>query len=249
MTGDYYMAHDLSEYINELKKIDKQHCDVEDKNYYLFHKYVDISNKLGKNELKQLRDLTTKTFCGLDYNVFLDYIMFVDGKTEYPMKEIENTGRTGYHLNIIDFYDGYDENLLLFLKGCLFIENCLNRILIKKEEKSDTTLFNKINKIYDLGLITEKTKDLLMDIKDIRNNIAHNLFYQLSFNEIFDLVKKSVDAGVIYSDDSIWENRKLSYEFYGIGGILNELFPNTFAMLLDDNSQLFSNDEYCDLLS
>ena len=242
------MTQKTLSYINELIAIDKLYDNEEDKNYYLFHKYANIASKIDKDDLEQFLSSVLLTFEDRKYSVFRDYILFIDGKTDYPMENIRSKTVMDSRLNIIDFYQNYDENLLTYLKGCLFIENCLNHLLIKKKENTEITFFNKINKVYSLGLITDKIKKLLLSIKNIRNSIAHDLFYQLDYNEIFDMVVDSSNAGVIYSDDCIWKNRKFAFEFYGISGLLNELFPNLFSMIVDDNCNLFSNDEYCNLL-
>lgn len=188
-----------------------------------------------------------KKFKGEDYLAFRDYILFADGKTEYSMKEIEKKV-IKTDLNIIDFYQQYDTDLLYYLKGCLFIENALNQILQKLKKSTNKTFHNKIATLFDNKRISEEMKNLLMHIKDVRNEIAHNLFYELDYDTVYNLAKESVDAGVIYSDDCIWKNYRLSYESYGISGIINELFPNVFCSLIESNDDLFSKDEISYLL-
>ena len=57
------------------------------------------------------------------------------------------------------------------------------------------------------------------------------------------MIKLSVSAEIIYSDDAIWNNMYYSKEFYGLNGIMDELFVNSFSKLLEDNINFFEIDE------
>ena len=147
-------------------------------------------------------------------------------------------------LNILDFYDKFDENLISFIKGHLFIENAMNILLKQLSIKTgNKTFHNKIILLHKNKKINDQIKSLLEKINNVRNKIAHNLYYQLTFDEMFELVKLSDEAEVIYSDDTIYENKTLSKEWYGVTGIINELFPNTFSHLFEINEDLFEEGE------
>jgi hypothetical protein len=62
-------------------------------------------------------------------------------------------------------------------------------------------------------------------------------------------VTLSVEAGVEYSDSTIYKNKKLSKEWYGIEGIITEIFPNTFCYMFYENEQYFEDNEILKYMS
>ena len=64
-------------------------------------------------------------------------------------------------------------------------------------------------------------------VNQLRNKLAHNLGYRLSFDEVFSLCKEASKAGIDFSDDTIHSNKKTSKEWYGIEGVIQEIFQNT----------------------
>ena len=85
-------------------------------------------------------------------------------------------------------------------------------------------------------------------INGIRNKIAHKLDFKLSFDEVFELVKLSNKCGVVYSDSTIYKNSKLSKEWYGINGAINELFPNHLSHFFEENEEYFEDEIIFDYL-
>lgn len=241
----------IDEAIKYLKEIDEKYQTEEDKNYYLVHGLTDVLNCMKDEDFEVLKEKIWENFsnCGKQYLSFLDYLHLVSNEDILSMDDEGNTSKqTVNHKeihNIIDFYDEYDENLIRYIKGHLFLEYIMNTIL----EKSINTVIEKLtfnDKIYLLyknHLINKKEKDLLISINRLRNRIAHVLEFQFSFDELFNIVKASAECGVDYSDYTIYMNRKLSKEWYGIGGIINELFPNLFCHLLYKNEKYFSDTE------
>ena len=152
------------------------------------------------------------------------------------------------NLSILDFYENFDSNLISFIKGHLFLENAMNLILDRIGISTNKTFSKKISSLYSHSRIDTQTKDLLVEINDVRNDISHDLFYKLTFEKLFELVQLSSCAGVDYSDDTIFSNEILSKEWYDCDGIINELFPNTFAFLLENNEDLFPDNEICNYL-
>lgn len=75
------------------------------------------------------------------------------------------------------------------------------------------------------------------------------LDFEFSFDEFFEIVKALVKCGVDYSDHIISKNKKSSKEWYDIGGIINELFPNLFCNLLDKNEEYFNDKEIYNYLA
>ena len=74
------------------------------------------------------------------------------------------------------------------------------------------TFNNKIDLLFHNFLVSEKERDLLKVLNKERNKIAHNLDYTLTFDTLYDLVKLSDEAGVDYSDSTIYQDKKLSKE-------------------------------------
>lgn len=153
-------------------------------------------------------------------------------------------------LNIIDFYEEFDPNLINFIKGHLFIENCMAKILDKVPMQQGTSdkFSGKVSQMLRYNIITEDMASLIRKINKIRNNIAHDLFYKLTFDEVFALVEESANLGVDYSDDTIFKDKQLSKEYYGLEGLIKELFPNLFSHLIWENENLFHQDEISSLL-
>lgn len=136
--------------------------------------------------------------------------------------------------------------LAAFVTGHLIIESLLVQLLVLKGEnkvKMESKNFPyKIDKCKDYSLLSDKMKDYLLSVNRIRNNFAHNLGYRLSFDEIFVLVAKAGEAGIDFSDETIYENKELSLEWYGFRGVIQELFQNTamdLSFLMEENGGEF----------
>lgn len=153
--------------------------------------------------------------------------------------------------NIVDFYYSYNENLIRYIKGHLFLEFAMNTIVAKalNVNTEKKTFNNKIDLLFRNFLVSEKERDILRALNKERNEIAHNLNYTLTFNTLYYLVKLSDEAGVDYSDSTIYQDEKLSREWYGIEGIINEIFPNTFCHLFYKNEQYFEDNEILKYMS
>lgn len=62
-------------------------------------------------------------------------------------------------------------------------------------------------------------------------------------------MKVSSECGVDFSDHTIYKNKKLCKELYGISGIINELFSNLFCHLLYKNEKNFIDEEIYDYIA
>ncbi|MFB2982322.1 hypothetical protein [Microseira sp. BLCC-F43] len=88
------------------------------------------------------------------------------------------------------------------------------------------------------GYLSDKEGDALKDFNDIRNDFAHILGHQLTFDRVFTLAEKLGDAGFDFSDETIYSNRQLSEEWYGIDGAMIDILNTIFfdlAWLLAEN--------------
>ena len=152
-------------------------------------------------------------------------------------------------LNITDFYQEFDPNLINFIKGHLFIENAMEKILnnIPMDKGVSDKFAGKVSQMLMYNVIDEDMANLIRKINKIRNNIAHDLFYKLTFDEVFDLVEESAKLGVDYSDDSILD-KESAKEYYGLEGLIGELFPNLYMDLFYCNEHLFGDEEFNNFL-
>lgn len=63
--------------------------------------------------------------------------------------------------NIIDFYYNYDDVLISYIKGHLFLEFAMNIIYSKATDKdiSEYSFYEKTNLLFDKNLITKNEKN------------------------------------------------------------------------------------------
>lgn len=246
----------IDEAIKYLEEIDQKYQTEEDKNYYLVHGLSDILNSVEDDNFEVLKENIYKKFSGSakQYLSFLDYVIVASKENISSKKQSQKVyEKTDAHKeihSILDFYNKYDENLIRYIKGHLFLEYIMNIILETSlnVEIGKQTFNNKIYLLYDNNLINNKEKELLVSINRLRNKIAHILDFEFSFDELFNILKMSAECGVDYSDNTIFRNRKLSEEWYGIDGIINELFPNLFCYLLYKNENYFNNTKIYDYM-
>lgn len=239
--------------MEELALINAQYSKLDDKNYYLIQKTMQSILLLTDYDIKVLRSKILEEYNYKDFSSFCDYACVMSKQSAYnkemfphnAQEEIECSG------NILDFYSSYDENLIRYIKGHLFLEFAMNTIIEKalKLSTKNKTFANKITLLYKNNLISEDEKNLLKAINKVRNEIAHNLNYILTFDCVYNLVVLSSKARVDYSDDTIHENKKLSLEWYGVDGIVSELFPNTFCHLFYNNENFFEGNEILNYIS
>ncbi len=239
----------IVECMQELSLVDNKYSREEDKNYFLVHKMMELLTLIEDENLEALKDEIFKKYTYNSYSSFLKYICIMS-KQDIPsindLPENPHINKVGIvNTNIIDFYNSYDENLIRYIKGHLFLEFAMNTIIKKALTLStkNKTFSNKIDLLFENSLLSGNEKDLLKALNKERNEIAHNLNYILTFDILFNLVKLSTEAGVDFSDNTIYENKNLSQEWYGIDGIVNELFPNIFCHLFYENEQYFENNE------
>lgn len=233
--------------MEELASVNKQHNDEEDKIYYLVHKTMELIIQLSDEEIKELGTQILQKYDYKNYSSFCEYVCVMSKHNIYTQDKVhQNSEKDKANIeNITDFYSEYDENLIRYIKGHLFLEFAMNTIIEKALNVTtrNKTFSNKITLLYDNSLLSPMERDLLKSINKERNEIAHNLNYELTFDVVFHLVRMSGEAGVAYSDETIYRNKKLSSEWYGIDGIMIELFPNLFCHLFYQNEEYFEGNE------
>ena len=241
------------ECVEAISLTDGLYDNKEDKNYYLVHKTMELIPLMKDEDIEELKDKLFERYSYQMYSSFREYVCIMDkndvmhGENHIKEPQYEKVEST----NIIDFYNSYDDNLIYYVKGHLFLEFAMNTIISKvlKVRTEKKTFANKIDLLFNKSLISDKVKDLLKAINKQRNEIAHNLHYILTFDVLYELVKLSADAGVDYSDNTIYINKKLSNEWYGMQGIIQELFTNTFCHLFYENEKYFEENEISQYIS
>lgn len=137
----------------------------------------------------------------------------------------------------------------LVLRGHLYLEFLLNEILTKKVTKDfkidgiRLSFFQKVQLLNSMGLIDMLTKQVLLTINSIRNSYSHKLTFVLSFDNVFTLVNIAANAGIEFSDETIFQDIKKSEEWYGTYGVLMEVLSNTFHHIVYTNDELFDQNE------
>jgi hypothetical protein len=125
--------------------------------------------------------------------------------------------------------------LVLILMGHLSIEYLLVEILKLKcphvDEPWNWNFPNKVNKCVEIGVLTDEAGEALKAFNNVRNDFAHILGHRLTFDEVFGLAKKVAGAGFDFTDDTIWADRQVSEEWYGIEDVVNEVVSNIYLDL------------------
>jgi hypothetical protein len=153
--------------------------------------------------------------------------------------------------NLISFIsESATPELHLLLRGHLHLEAILNELLVRKNvsARRRKMFANKVQAAFDERCIGEKLRYALLAINKLRNKLAHELHFKVTFDDAFTLVTEAADAGIDFSDNTIHEDRVKSEEWYGTEGVLIEVITNTFQHLVWQNEASFSRDEVSELL-
>lgn len=144
----------------------------------------------------------------------------------------------------------FDNNVLgAFISGHLVIESILVQMLEVHPREGDNGRYfdwsfrRKVDASEARKIIEPRMADFLRGLNNIRNRLAHKLDTAITFQEAFDIARLAASGGVDFSDESIYLDQRAAEEFYGIEGIIQEVFQNTaqdLLFLLDDNNYLHS---------
>jgi hypothetical protein len=141
-----------------------------------------------------------------------------------------------------------DDSISAFITGHLIIESILVQMIdLKLEYPDEFDAFSlnfpaKANLCKALGLIDSDMTNFLLEMNRIRNRFAHRLGYSLSFDDAFSFAQAAAKGGVEFSDDSIHTDRANSEEWYGIKGIIQEVFQNAaqdLSFIMEENGGEF----------
>lgn len=131
-----------------------------------------------------------------------------------------------------------NEVLGAFMSGHLLIESILVQMLETQPKESDGGRYfewsfrRKIDASESRVVIGKGTAGFLRGLNDIRNRLAHKLDTPITFGEAFELAKIAAQGGIDFSDDTIYLDREKSEKWYGIVGVIQEVFQNAAQDLL-----------------
>lgn len=132
--------------------------------------------------------------------------------------------------HILNLFDNTE--LGAFLAGHLLLESVLVQLIeLKLSDEDNIQPFdlsfpNKVTLALNRDLIKQSMANFLFEMNRIRNRLAHRLGEPITFDMLFDLVKIAYEGGVDFSDNTIYQDRELSLEWYGTEGIIQEIFQN-----------------------
>ncbi|WP_313002867.1 hypothetical protein [Chryseobacterium gleum] len=140
-----------------------------------------------------------------------------------------------------------NEVMSTFFTGHLIIEALLVQLIELKSSKKKKSIQNqnfptKVKSCIEFQYFDEKLGDYLNLINDIRNNYAHNLGYNITPDELFVLAEKAGNAGIDFSDDTIFLCKETAFEWYGVTGTIQEIFQNTamdLSFIMEENGGTF----------
>ena len=129
-----------------------------------------------------------------------------------------------------------DQPLDLVLRGHLVIEALLVELIQTKQPGDQPWKWNfpqKADFCVAQNLLDSPRAEVCKRLNDIRNDFAHVLGHRVTFDELFTLVCQAAQAGLDFSDDTIHQNRALSEEWYGIDGVITEIFNSMYFDLAE----------------
>lgn len=142
-----------------------------------------------------------------------------------------------------------NEVLGAFMSGHLVLESILVQMLESNPKDCDNGRYfewsfrRKVDASEARGIIDQHTAEFLRGVNNIRNRLAHKLDIPITFDEAFELAELAAAGGIDFSDSTIYLDREKSEQWYGIEGIVQEVFQNAaqdLLFLLDDDR--FIND-------
>lgn len=128
--------------------------------------------------------------------------------------------------HIISLFE--NEETGAFITGHLILESVLVQLIeLKLTENDPRNLFDmsfpsKVRMARSRGLFDDKMAEFLLEINKFRNRLGE----PISFDRMYSLAQIAHAAGVDFSDDTIHSDRAKSREWYGVRGIIQEIFQN-----------------------
>jgi predicted oxidoreductase len=141
------------ECLETISLTDAKYDNEEDKNYYLIHKFMELIVSVKDKDIEELKDKIIEQYNYNTYSSFREYVCVMSKENVLPNdNQVEDTSRVKVEItNIIDFYNSYDENLIRYIKGHMFLEFAMNTIIVKslKVNTKKKTFAKKIDLLFN----------------------------------------------------------------------------------------------------
>ncbi len=143
--------------------------------------------------------------------------------------------------NVDELYE--KELMTKFILGHLALENKMICLLVlsypnKSIKKINKWRFSeKLELLFKNDVIDDGLYNLVKAVNKIRNNYAHNFSYEISHEEIFELLKLAGSAGVDFSDEGIYSDYQHYSNYYSNSDAIIELMVNLnfhFCYIMED---------------
>jgi len=129
-----------------------------------------------------------------------------------------------------------EQPLELVLVGHLVLEALLVELIQLKDHHDKCwklPFSEKLQRCSKMGTLLPARVPFYQRLNDIRNDFAHVLGHRLEFDDVFALVGDMAIAGYDFSDQTVYSDRKLSEEWYGVQGVLVEVLNNLYFELAE----------------
>jgi hypothetical protein len=157
---------------------------------------------------------------------------------------------SSYPVSIVDFFNTFDDrSFSLFVRGHIFLDALLSVIMnrsykdYKAIEDISPSFFTKVKLLKAIDRINNKWEILLLKINSTRNKLAHSLNFKILFKDAFNLVVLAHNAGVDFTDDTIFLDISKCKLSYNTDDLIDNLMKDTYIDFLMMNQDLFSSEE------
>lgn len=126
-----------------------------------------------------------------------------------------------------------DDSKMAVITGHLLLEAMLAELLdIQGQTGIGRMRFaKKVDEAIRLDILGEQLAAPIRSLNRLRNQVAHEIGFEVTHDQLFDLTREFALAGIDFSDETIHDSRELSAEWYGKAGCLIECIGNTYMHL------------------
>ena len=132
-------------------------------------------------------------------------------------------------LNDLLEFAKHDKNLHSFVVGCTLIEYFLNQLIelsLKNHEEFDTSrlrFYMKVDYCIAQEYLKKEQGNFIKKLKEYRNKFAHELRYELNYEQCYDLVKEAGKVGFLFTD-LVDVKEKYARKYYNKETLIDCLF-------------------------
>ena len=148
------------------------------------------------------------------------------------------------------FYSDDENDSMYFVKGHLYIEFALNNIIEKAYAEPSAlkrlsgSFANKIMLLRAIGRLSPEMESYLKEFNRMRNKLAHEIDYELNYDEIIEIARKAHNSEVEFVDVNMYNALDGNRGHYEVHDVIEELISGSFYSLFKLNEDLYPNEEY-----